>query len=86
MKGSMEIRPKSLTERESLVLCSVVQKFIQDGVPVASRNLAEMPELNVSSATIRNILFQLEAYGLLTHPHTSAGRIPTQEGYRYYVD
>lgn len=82
----MEIRPKSLTERESLVLCSVVQKYIQDGVPVASRNLAEMSELNVSSATIRNILFQLEAYGLLTHPHTSAGRIPTQEGYRYYVD
>jgi heat-inducible transcriptional repressor len=70
-----------LTERRSSVLRYVVQEYIRTAQPVASATIS----LGVSPATIRNELSALEALGLLTHPHTSAGRVPTDAGYRYFV-
>ncbi len=72
--------------RKDRILGIVVEQYIRTVTPVSSGFIAEkfFPEL--SSATIRNILADLEREGLLTHPHTSAGRVPTEEGYRYYVD
>lgn len=77
---------RELTPREQEVLEAVIQEYIQDAHPVGSRQLAKNYNLNVSPATIRNAMADLEDMGYLTHPHTSAGRIPTDEGYRYYVD
>ncbi len=70
--------------RKKAVLSSVINKYIKDPEPIASEDIAR--EFHVSSATIRNIFAQLEEDGYLTHPYTSAGRIPTDQGYRYYVD
>ncbi|MBS1272417.1 MAG: Heat-inducible transcription repressor HrcA [Candidatus Marinimicrobia bacterium] len=75
-----------LTERENSVLEAVILDFIQSASPVGSRNVAKNSGLDVSSATIRNSMADLEEKGYLTHPHTSAGRVPTDKGYRYYVD
>jgi transcriptional regulator of heat shock response len=72
--------------RKDLVLGIVVNEYIKTINPVSSGFIAQEYLSNLSSATIRNILAELEENGFLTHPHTSAGRIPTQEGYRYYVD
>ncbi|MBF0331683.1 MAG: hypothetical protein HQL17_07070 [Candidatus Omnitrophica bacterium] len=77
---------KSPHQRKDIVLGMVVQQYIQTTVPVSSAYIAEEYEQDISSATIRNILAELEDDGYLTHPHTSAGRIPTERGYRYYVD
>lgn len=73
-----------LTERKKIILQSVIDAYISTAEPVGSKVLAE--KINLSSATIRNELADLESMGLLIQPHTSAGRIPTQAGYRYYVD
>jgi len=73
-------------ERKEIVLGIVVDNYIRTVTPVSSGLIAKKYTLDLSSATIRNILSELEAEGYLTHPHTSAGRIPTQVGYRYYVD
>ncbi len=75
-----------LTEREKSVLRYVIHQFILTANPVGSRNIAKHYNLNVSSATIRNIMADLEDFGFLEHPHTSAGRVPTDRGYRFYVD
>ncbi len=75
-----------LDERKARVLRAVVDDFIRTAEPVGSRMLAERHEFGVSSATIRNDLAALEDHGFLSHPHTSAGRVPTDRGYRYYVD
>lgn len=72
--------------RRDMVLGIVVNEYIQTVSPVSSGHIAHGYVLNLSPATIRNILAELEEDGYLTHPHTSAGRVPTQEGYRYYVD
>ena len=77
---------ESLSEREALVLRFVVRQFIETAAPVGSRALSEGPMADVSSATIRNAMKALEARGFLGHPHTSAGRVPTDLGYRAYVD
>ena len=71
-------------DRHENVLSSVIQEYVQSAVPVSSQTIA--PEMNVSSATIRHILTNLEEDGYLTHPHVSAGRIPTHQGYRFYVN
>src|SRR5581483_7359454 len=73
-----------LTDRQELVLRMVVEGYLEAGLPVASKLLSE----NVSwgPSTIRHELANLEELGLLAHPHTSAGRIPTEAGYRYFVD
>ncbi len=72
--------------RKDLVLGIVINDYIRSVCPVSSAHIAAHSRLDLSPATIRNILAELETEGYLTHPHTSAGRVPTQEGYRYYVD
>ncbi|MBK7104376.1 MAG: heat-inducible transcription repressor HrcA [Ignavibacteriae bacterium] len=75
-----------LKEREKSILTYVIQQFILTANPVGSRNLAKKFGIGFSPATVRNIMSDLEESGLLGHPHTSAGRIPTDLGYRYYVN
>ncbi|HEX9643137.1 MAG TPA: heat-inducible transcriptional repressor HrcA [Acidimicrobiia bacterium] len=75
-----------LDDRRSHVLQALVEEYIRTGQPVSSQGVLEHAGLGVSSATIRNDLAKLESYGFVTQPHTSAGRIPTPQGYRYYVD
>src|SRR3954467_3006120 len=72
--------------RKSAVLHAVVEEYVRSGEPVGSETIAENAGIGVSSATIRNEMAALEELGYLSHPHTSAGRIPTDLGYRYYVD
>jgi heat-inducible transcriptional repressor len=74
------------TPRQELILRKVVQEYLDSGQPVASRILAADPELDCGPSTIRNELALLEENGLLAHPHTSAGRVPTDAGYRFFVD
>lgn len=78
--------PPQLAERESKVLQTVIVEYINTGEPVGSRLVAKKSGLALSPATIRNIMFDLEERGLLTQPHQSAGRIPTPQGFRFYVD
>src|SRR5580704_1735163 len=73
-----------LTSRQELVLRKVVEEYLEDGLPVGSKALAVSVEWGPS--TIRNELASLEELGLLAHPYTSAGRVPTEAGYRYFVD
>lgn len=73
-----------LTDRRKKILRTVIQEYVRTAQPVSS-NMCQSADLGVSPATIRNDLAALEALGLLTHPHTSAGRIPTDAGYRYFV-
>ena len=75
-----------LNERLQNILIYVINEFIKTGQPVGSRTISKKYKLNLSPATIRNIMADLEEMGLLTQPHTSAGRIPTKEGLKYYVD
>ena len=77
---------RELTQRQGEILRLVVEEYVATGVPVGSKSLAERSGLGVSPSTVRNELAELEALGLLTHPHTSAGRVPTERGYRYYAD
>ena len=77
---------EELNEREKLVLKSIVQQFILTAAPVGSRFISKKYEIGFSPATIRNVMADLEESGYINHPHTSAGRIPTDKGYRYYVD
>src|SRR3972149_714694 len=76
----------SLDHRAHAILRAVIDEYVASATPVGSLALVERYGLGVSSATVRNILAELELAGLLTHPHTSAGRIPTDEGYRWYVE
>ncbi len=75
-----------LTPRQAILLGKVVAGFSATGQPVGSKTLASDPEIKAGPSTIRNELAVLEECGLLAHPHTSAGRVPTDAGYRYYVD
>ena len=75
-----------LTERKKKVLRSIVDLYIRTAEPVGSKAIAELPDMNYSSATIRNEMADLLAMGYLEQPHTSAGRIPSPAGYRLYVD
>ncbi len=75
----------SLDARSGAILRTVIDEYVSSATPVSSSSLVEHYPLGVSSATVRNILSDLEALGLLMHPHTSAGRVPTDAGYRYYV-
>ena len=85
----MDHEPKhhpSLSERERDVLAAVVRAYVDTAVPAGSRALAQRFKLGVSPATIRNTMADLEAKGYLDHPHTSAGRVPTDSAYRFFVD
>lgn len=75
-----------LDDRSKDVLRAVVQEFISSGEPVGSQQLTRRSEFEVSPATMRNVLSELEALGFLEKPHTSAGRVPTDQGYRFFVD
>lgn len=75
-----------LTERQQAILKTVVESYVQTAVPIPSEKIAGQPGLKFSSATVRNELVELEDLGLLTHPHTSAGRVPSDLGYRYYLE
>src|SRR2546423_4810138 len=82
--------PKSpegaLDERSRRVLAAIVRDYIHSGEPVGSHAIARRPDVDVSSATVRSVMSDLEEMGFLQKPHTSAGRIPTARGFRYYVD
>ncbi|HMN92743.1 MAG TPA: heat-inducible transcriptional repressor HrcA [Hydrogenophaga sp.] len=75
-----------LDDRSQLLLKALVERYIADGQPVGSRTLAKATGLDLSPATIRNVMSDLEELGLIASPHTSAGRIPTAKGYRLFVD
>jgi len=75
-----------LTERAQLLLKALIENYIRDGQPVGSRTLSRDSGLSLSSATIRNVMADLEDLGFVASPHTSAGRIPTDKGYRFFVD
>jgi heat-inducible transcriptional repressor len=77
---------EQLTDRRQAVLGLVVRQYIATATPVGSKTIVEQYGLGVSSATIRNEMAYLEEQGYLTHPHTSAGRVPTEKGYRYFVE
>ncbi|MBL8913427.1 MAG: heat-inducible transcription repressor HrcA [Archangium sp.] len=77
---------EELDDRSRDVLKAVVQEFITSGEPVGSQHLTRRGEFEVSPATMRNVLSELEALGYLEKPHTSAGRVPTNQGYRFFVD
>lgn len=79
-------KPQILNERAALLLKKLVMSYISDGQPVGSKKLAHDAGLDISSATIRNVMSALEEKGLVTAPHTSAGRIPTEDGLRFFVD
>jgi heat-inducible transcriptional repressor len=75
-----------LSQRQQELLQRVVEEYVSTGQPVGSKTLVERGSLAVSSSTVRNDLAELERRGLMMHPHTSAGRVPTEAGYRLYVD
>lgn len=76
----------SLNERTQLLLKVLVESYISDGQPLGSRTLAKLSELDISPATVRNVMADLEELGFVESPHTSAGRVPTIKGYRLFVD
>ena len=75
-----------LDERKLTILRAIIQNYLETGEPVGSRTISKYTDLNLSSATIRNEMSDLEEMGYIVQPHTSAGRIPTDKGYRLYVD
>ena len=75
-----------LNERKEKILNAVIKNYLETGEPVGSRTISKYTDLNLSSATIRNEMSDLEEMGYIVQPHTSAGRIPTDKGYRFYVD
>ena len=83
-KDNIQNRP--LNERESSVLKALVYEYIESGKPIGSRSFVIKYSFSISPATMRNIMYDLEKMGFLIQPHTSAGRLPTDKGYRFYVD
>jgi len=77
---------EALNERAQLLLKALIENYIRDGQPVGSRTLSRDSGLSLSAATIRNVMADLEALGFVASPHTSAGRVPTDKGYRFFVD
>ena len=77
---------RMLDDRSKLLLKTLVERYIADGEPVGSRTLSRAAGLELSPATVRNVMSDLEDLGLIVSPHTSAGRIPTARGYRLFVD
>ena len=75
-----------LSDRKKAILRAIIQTYLETGEPVGSRTISKCSDLNLSSATIRNEMADLEEMGLIVQPHTSAGRIPSDRGYRLYVD
>lgn len=84
--AAIEEQNYSLSERTQLLLKVLVENYISGGQPLGSRTLARKSELEISPATVRNVMADLEDFGFVESPHTSAGRIPTTKGYRLFVD
>lgn len=82
----MKAPTRELTQRQRAILEYVVEEYLAAGLPVGSKSLAANRAMGISSSTVRYELAELEDLGYLTHPHTSAGRVPTELGYRFYVD
>ena len=82
----MSDKKPDLPDRAQLMLRSLIDRYVRDGQPVGSRTLARELGLDLSPATIRNVMSDLEALGFVSSPHTSAGRVPTVQGYRFFVD
>src|SRR6266571_9525989 len=82
---SVESRPM-LDRRAQILLKTLVERYIAEGEPVGSRSLSRFSGLDLSPATIRNVMADLEELGFVASPHTSAGRVPTPRGYRFFVD
>src|SRR5574344_2132205 len=81
-----ETEAMELDERKVKILDAVIRNYLATGEPVGSRTISKYTDLNLSSATIRNEMADLEELGYILQPHTSAGRIPSDKGYRLYVD
>jgi heat-inducible transcriptional repressor len=81
-----EGRDEQLGERAQQLLRTLIESYIRDGQPVGSRVLSRESGLQLSAATIRNVMADLEELGFVASPHTSAGRVPTDKGYRFFVD
>ena len=75
-----------LDERKTKILKAIIKNYLDTGEPVGSRTISKYTDLHLSSATIRNEMSDLEELGYILQPHTSAGRIPSDQGYRFYVD
>ncbi|MBR6910078.1 MAG: HTH domain-containing protein, partial [Lachnospiraceae bacterium] len=75
-----------MDERKTKILQAIIRNYLETGEPVGSRTISKYTDLNLSSATIRNEMADLEEMGYIIQPHTSAGRIPSDKGYRFYVD
>src|ERR1700693_1142803 len=75
-----------LNERAQMLLKALVERYIADGQPVGSRALSRVSGLDLSPASVRNVMADLEEMGFIVSPHTSAGRVPTPRGYRLFVD
>ena len=88
IKGVSKVKPDdgSLSERKKMILKAIIDAHIENGEPVGSKYLTQGGRFSYSSATIRNEMAELEAMGYLEQPHTSAGRVPSEAGYRFYVD
>jgi heat-inducible transcriptional repressor len=84
--GSIHDPPEDLGERARELLRTLVESYIRDGQPVGSRTLSRESGLTLSAATVRNVMADLEDLGFVASPHTSAGRVPTDKGYRFFVD
>src|SRR4029077_10037384 len=80
------LNPETLENRKRKLLQAVIYQYIRTAKPVGSQVIVDKYNFGLSTATVRNLLSDLEKEGFLTHPHTSAGRIPTDKGYRFYVD
>ena len=80
------IEKHALSERKLKILHAIIKNYLETGEPVGSRTISKYTDLNLSSATIRNEMADLEELGYIMQPHTSAGRIPSDKGYRLYVD
>src|ERR1043165_5125480 len=83
---SSQTTDESLSDRSQQLLKLLVEHYIRDGQPVGSRTLSRDVGMGLSAATIRNVMADLEELGFVTSPHTSAGRVPTDKGYRFFVD
>ena len=75
-----------LNERKKLILKAIIEAHVKEGEPVGSKYLTQNKQIALSSATIRNEMAELESLGYLEQPYTSAGRVPSESGYRFYVD
>ena len=81
-----EMKNKTPSDRAKQILSAIIDNYIEEGIPIGSKKLSTYNRFNLSSATIRNVMSDLEDLGFIASPHTSAGRIPTSKGYRFFID